>query len=364
MERHQHQHEEHQAPHLHSKQHKKNRTARRLVGWALIVIVILAVLIVYISGGSAINVGQSGYTGRITRSGSLFSIGGSEYMVRAVSYNGVQKSANIYVTMMPIFLYPTLNVTLSFNNSVSLNYVGKFADMQFRLVSVNASGPLVEIVPLSAGLQIAPSPNSAEVINYSILSNVVVAQPGNALQTLVQANTVTNTTTTVAAAAAKGGKSTTMASTSSSTTTIAQNTTALVINSTLAKDSYYKIILNFMQLYAQSANCTPRLYNTTLVEYGELPSGPLTYRNVSATTPIAIVERIVYSGVGNYGIEFVTKGGVANGAIALDITLNVSTGTVLSDKLGGIFQGDSFDQFSDIYTQTNSVGNACAVFVG
>lgn len=345
----------HHHPHHHGR-HGKGRLLA--VGIIAVIIIVIAVGLFYYFGGSAVKVGSGGYTGDITSTGNLYMINGQEYMIRLVSYNSTYKTAHIYLTRTPIFTNPTLNVTLPFNSSVKVNYGANYAFVQFALEESNQTSALVSISLLPQSLGISPDSQDISMLGYSVIGNVTGFGSSN--------STIKTTATTTIGS---GGSSTSTATTTAGTTTstIPQNTTLIAINTTLKGDKYYAIILNLSTLYTQSSGCTQSLYNTTYIQtYKTAPSGQNDYYNASENAPYALVRSNVNNGHGNYEIEFVSlsQNSYFNDTPAFAAVVNVSTKTVKTDTLEGIFSGESYATFLQNYKSTKGVGNDCAALIG
>ncbi|MDE1865283.1 MAG: hypothetical protein KGH94_01430 [Candidatus Micrarchaeota archaeon] len=338
--------------------HRRAKATHKLAMAGIVIVIILVAAFAYFFLGGPVNV--SGPTKlSVSGQGTEFSLGGKSYVISLASYNGNTGTEYVYLSGVPVFLGPLLNVTLHQNSSVKVNYGGQYAIMQLALISGGASSAVVQVEPLSASLQVSP--------DYQYIGHQSVKLPG--LQVTV--------TTTIAGSTTTVSSNSVSTSTVSSTTTVqAQQTnyTRQAIYTSVQNDQNYALMLNFSTLYNETSGCTAPQYNSSyLSKFGNAPVPPEDYANVSRETPHAITEEIVRNSATSYNLEFLTQIGdpTYNGQPALVIGLSVtSPGTssalaiVESDSYQGIFQGQTHSSLASLYQQSKSVGNACAALVG
>lgn len=340
-------------------------TKLKLIVVGIIIIAILAWLILYLFGGSS-TVISSSYTATLTKQGSSFIIGGTQYVIALSSYsNSIDNgSATIYISKSPLFINPMLGVLVNRQNATRVNYGSKYADMEFELIGANSIYAKLIITPLSQSLQITPDYSMISYVNnsYSKAKNTLLS------------NSSKSTTPTTTATSTSGSKTTSTIQSQTSSTpqgstspqSSPQNSTQAAIKVALSHDPLYALALNFTSIYANSTKCTPSLYNTTYINQNHSsPKGPSTYQNVSVATPYALVYSQKYAGSGNYNIEYtaLTKSSELNNSLTFKIVVNVSSQNVLSDVISGIFTGTSQSELSQALSQTESVGNSCAALI-
>jgi hypothetical protein len=337
--------------------HANRRAGSGLRAWGalaiIIIIIVIALALVYLFGGRAIAV-NAPYIGRVTGHGALYSIEGGDYFISAAG-NYVGGDAYIHMTQLPFFLNSMLNITLVPNTLIKVNYAGSFASVGFKLIMANRTGETVEIDPLPPSLQVTPDSQDIRYVNYSLLGSI--AAPSSSGSPSGQ----------VGSAPGTGSATSSSTSTVGTTTSVgAGNLTLQRIDSVLANDQFYPLMLDFNSLYSNSTGCTPSLYNATYIKhYSHAPSGTESYYNVSSVTPYALLERISGSG-SSYTVEFVAmaKGAQFNNTAAMSIVVDTSTGAIKSDTTEGIFAGETYSGLQGSYTQSASVGNACAALIG
>ncbi len=331
-----------------------------LVG-IVIVIILIAGFAYYFMGGP-INIGGP-TTVALSGRGSELSISGKSYVATLEGYNNDTQTAYVYVTSVPVFLGPILNVTLHQNSTVKVNYNSQFAIMQMRLVSAGRGSAEVQISPLAASLQVDP--------DYQYIGHPSVSLPG--LHINVTTTVPAASTTTVAATSNGPSVTTTVMAATTTTTISAANSTQLAINAALASDPSYALMLNYSSIYSAVSGCTPTLYSNSYFErFAALPTGQVDYYNMSYETPTGLAQKTVSQGGGRYNVEFLAlvNDPQFNGTAALTISLTVAqsgsstVATVNSNQFGGIFAGATYSSLLSEYTQTRLVNNACAALVG
>jgi hypothetical protein len=346
-----------------SHKHRKAKPKHKLLMVAAVIVIILIAVFAYYFLGGPINV-SGPTTLAIGGKGTVFSMAGKSYVATLEGFNSNTRTAYVYVSAVPVFLGPLLNVTLHQNSTVKVNYDSQYAIMQMELVSGNGNSASVQVAPLAASLQIDP--------DYQYIGHPNASMPG--LQVTV--TTTTNTTTTSVAGGSTSSGSTAPTTSVKATTTVAQatNYTASAIETAVKTDRNYGLMLNFTTLYDQTVNCDPHTYNLSYFDAsGTLPVPPSDYKNVSYETPYGMVQKIVSTGGNGYSLEFLplVQDPAFNGTVALAIGVTVTSpgsssaiGVVSSDRYGGIFLNETYSVLSSQYAQTKAVGNACGALVG
>lgn len=335
----------------------------KLIVVGIIIVAILAWLIMYLFGGSS-TVISSSYTATLTKQGSSFIIGGTQYVIALSSYsNSIDNgSATIYISKSPLFINPMLGVLVNNKNATRVNYGSEYANMELELISANNIYAKLLITPLPQSLQVTPDYSMISYINnsYSKARNAILQSPSQAATTTVASASGSKPTTTIQSQTSSIPQGTTSPQSSP------QNSTEAAIKDALSHDPLYALALNFTGIYSNSTKCTPSLYNTTYINQNHSsPKGPSSYQNVSVSTPYALIYSQKYAGSGNYNIEYIalTRSSQLNNSLTFKIVVNVSSQNVLSDAISGIFSGASQSELSQALSQTESVGNDCAALI-
>lgn len=310
---------------------------RRLhLGLAVIIVVIVAaaaVLLVFGTGAVSVN-GPT--TLSISNTPTVVRIGGTQYVLTLHGQAPASSAAYIYIGRSPVFINPTLNVTLLLDNYTKINGNGTtYANMEIKLDSVSNSVVSITITPLQAYLAEPPDYGRIKVIGQ-------VTSQGSST-TVSIATTSLSTTTTINQSAAAQQK----------------------FVAYLKLNQWYGLMANFTKQYQNTVNCTPLLYNNSFRKYYAMaPVVPRDYWNVSAITPYNIELNISNAGKGNWAATYTAMSHTAytTGKV-LVITVNLSTGDVLSINQTGAFQGLTFTQLQGVLLQAASIGNACGVDV-
>lgn len=309
------------------------------IGLGIIVAIIAVVLalILLAFGTGAIGV-SAPTTLSITKTPTVIEIGGTQYVLSLHGQVPASSIAYIYIGRSPVFINPTLNVTLILDNYTKISGNGStYANMEIKLDSLSNTVASITITPLQAYLAEPPDYGRIRTIGQ------VTGSYQNA------STTVTIASTTVA-----------------STTTINQTAAAQQrVLGYLKINEWYGLMANFTKQYQNSANCTPLLYNNTFRNTNRFaPVPPNDYWNVSVTTPYNMVLNVTNVGSGNWAAIYTTlsKSSLTSGQV-LKITINSSTGTVLGINVTGAFKGQSFSSLQSASLQAASIGNACGIEV-
>lgn len=349
--------------------HKHRRagfSSKLLMIGIIILIIVIAVFAYYFLGGPVNVTGPTNLA--ISSQGTVFALSGKSYVATLSGYNNHTNASYIYISSVPVFLGPVLNVTLHQNTTVKVNYNGQYAIMQLQEISGNKNSVNVKITPLSASLQVSP--------DYQYIGHPTVQLPGLNINTTTVVSTTTvpaGNSTTKTTTGSTVASTSTAGSTASTTTSPATNYTLKAIQAAIKTDENYGLIQNFTKLYNETPGCTAPIYNQSyLQQQGSMPPPPASYSNVSYETPYGMTPKIVSASGNSYNVEFLplVKDPSFNGTLALEITVAVSSpgtasaiGTVSSDKYSGIFQGFTYASLSGAYSQSKSVNNDCAALV-
>ena len=318
---------------------KKTRGLGTLVVAIVIIAVVVALALALTGGGARTVSGPT--TLNITKSPVVLRMGGSQYVFKLGSASPASGTAFLYIEEVPVFVNPILNVTLLLHDSTKVNAGTQYANMQIQLDSTGDGSVSVTVTPLQPYLQEQPDYSRIKTIS------VVLGVAANA-----------TTTTTV--------KATTTTTTAGTTTTINQTAAneARILNYS-KNDVYYPLMVNYTVAYANSRNCSAPLYNSSyLTYYSHPPIGTGTYQNVSTIVPYSMSSSVSYASRGDYSVVYSTQSRmpVTSGS-ALTISVNLSSGTILSSSLSGVFAGLNYSAMEGGLMAAARVGNACGIYV-
>jgi hypothetical protein len=134
----------------------------------------------------------------------------------------------------------------------------------------------------------------------------------------------------------------------------------------LEATEYYPLMLNYSDAYAKTLQCSASQYDADYIsQYGAAPSGPTTYQNVSVMTPYNMSLAITQSSGSLYAATYSVKAksSTSSGAV-LSVTINVTSGAIISTKLEGAFSSLDYTQLYNAYAKMKSVGDSCEAFFG
>lgn len=351
------------------RRHNRGGAKGKLLLVGVVIVIALIAGFIYLFGGGPINIGGP-TTVSVNSAGTVIAIAGKSYSVTLGGYNNNTRTAYIYVSEVPVFMGPILNVSLPLNSTVKVNYNSQYAMVQMTLVSESKGLAAIRMAPLAASLQVMPDSQyighpAVALPGLQITVTTINYTPANAPTTTVASGQ--NATTTV--------KATTTVAASVTTTIKATNYTAQAIARAVKSDQNYGLMLNYTTLYQSSANCTPHSYNLTYFGQngGAFPVPPVDFWNVTKETPYGMVNRTVMLVGNKYAVEFLplVHDQAFNGTVSLQINVTVSSpgtsgalGLVTADNYKGIFQGASFSVLSSTYQQSKSINNGCGALVG
>jgi hypothetical protein len=309
------------------------------IGIGIVVVIIAVVLALILLAFSTGAISVSGPTTlSITKTPTVVEIGGTQYVLSLHGQVLASNVAYLYIGRSPVFINPTLNVTLILDNYTKISGNGStYANMEIKLDSLSNTVASITITPLQTYL--------AEPPDYGRIS--VIGQATGSRQNVSAGVTIASTTV-------------------ASTTTINQTAAAKTrVLSYLKINEWYGLMANYTKQYQNSVNCTPLLYNNTFRNTNKIaPVPPNDYWNASVMTPYNMVLNVTNVGSGDWAAVYTTlsKSPRTTGQI-LKITVNASTGTVLSVNQTGYFKGQSFVSLQSSSLKAASVGNACGIEV-
>lgn len=335
-------------------QHKKPSTKKKITALAIIIIAAIALYSYFVLQVNQTVITSSPKTVNITQQGALYSINSNQYYISLGHVSLSNAKAYIYISKLPIFINPQLNISLTLNNITKLNVGTNYSNIGIQLQSLSANSITVQISPIVTSLQIVPD-SSKISIQWTSLTNSTGATKNTGASNTAKTTTTISTGTTASTSSA------------STTTVVPTNTTAANIAAALKKDNFYGLMLNYSILYSNESSCTQNQYNSAYASrFGSLPSGQNTYTNVSAITPYNLSSTQNSTSGGDYNIFFRAKTITFGDLLALTIKVNVSTSTVINNTISqtGPFAGTSttYLSLSSAYATAKSEG-ACGIIL-
>ena len=289
----------------------------KLVAALAVVVVLYFVVTMFVSPGATSIGGPTNFN--ITNSTTLFSLNGQEYSIKFISASN--PTSVVAVTRLPVFINPTMLITLYLHNNTNINGVGAYANMQIRLLNISTKHVEISITPIPIDYGIAPDASRIKLIQ------TILPAPGQSINATAASTTSTSTSTT------------TTGSSSSSTTVPAGGANNAIVQAVLKQSAYYPAMVNYSRIYNNTVNCTTTLYdNTMFSRYGKQPSGADTYQNVSVLVPYSMKLSITNSTSTMYKAVWSTSShaSITTGT-ALTVNIDVVTKTITGSTPAGVF---------------------------
>ncbi len=270
---------------------RKSQNKKLILG--IIIVIIIAALLWVGFSNSASSISSPTTLTLSNNQSAYFKLPGSDNTYVIFLSSSSNSTSTFYITGTPVLVKPISSVTLGAASSANVSTDGsRIANVQIKLISTKTGSAQVQLTPLPSSLSIRPSGS------VSLISSA----NGTAYQTTLA--TTSTQTTSIATTTASGSGTTTAASTSLATTTVQQIPTSSVLavaNSSQAG----ALMIKYDELYTQDQGCTPSAYNVTYQQYFHTaPSGPESYTNVSAVTPISISAVITSTGANLYNVSY------------------------------------------------------------
>ncbi len=300
---------------------------------AVIIIIVAAVVLVGVFTGA---VGVSGPTKlTLTSNPTVVKLQGSQYVLLLSKADPASDTAYILIGKSPIFVSPTLNVTVMLNNFTKINAGTDYANMELYLDAVTNSSASVTLTPIQTYLNEQPDSGRITVVSTT-------GHPAISITISVASTTVASTTTV------------------NETLTAEQR-----IKEFLTKTEYYPLMANYSADFANTANCTGDLYNTSYrLNYKTSPSGPTTYQNVTLVTPHSMIYNITNAGNNEWSVTYSTLSDTSfTTGPALTLIFNLTSGLIVNKTYSGAWKGQSYASLKTGLGDAASVGNACGILV-
>lgn len=309
---------------------------RKHISIAVVVVIALAIAAI---ASLAIFGGATGINGptklTLTSNPTVVQMGGMQYVMVLSNSNPPASSAYVYVARSPIFVSRTLNVTVVEGTPTKVNAGTVYANMELDLNSISNNSVDVTVTPIQAYL--AEQPDSGKI---SVVANV--GHPSTSVPISGSTSVPTSTTTI------------------NQSVSNSQRTLEL-----LKRTEYYPLMANYSDDFANSANCTGNMYNTSYrLTYRIAPQGPFTYQNITLVTPYAITLNISGAGNGNWQAVYSTVAHTSfSTGPALTIEFNLTTGLIANTIFSGAWKGQSYSSLVTGLNDAAGVGNSCGILV-
>lgn len=336
----------------HGFQRKRKPTTMIVV--AIIIIAVAVVVLLSLGGVNRISQSQT----FIIKQGSSLQFTLPSYQSTFSIYlNNVTTSvAGILVSQSPVLSGTIVSFSIYNGSTLNISTEGlSQANLQVKLLSSNSTYAKLELTPVPSGLTIQTS-------NY-VLTSQPASIPQNSLSN-AQSTIITTTATTVQTTT----QTTTKSSNSSQQITTPTTTTSSISQSVITEvgNTYIgTLVSNLNALYSELSQCTPSLYNQTLISQAhQQPVGPLSYANSSEVTPTSISSTIKGPFSYGYSVNYtsVSKSKLTSG-LAISMDLNATSGTISNIKFSGIFEGQNYTDIENSYNFQSGIGNACAALI-
>ncbi|MEM0154302.1 MAG: hypothetical protein QW814_00500 [Methanothrix sp.] len=325
------------------KHHTRRKiNANSIAIYAVIVILIIAIALYALTYKGVQDLGSGGNV-TVSSNGTVFMLGGVEY----ATYMG--SGDTLYISKQPAFINPLMEVSLSKDTTVHANYMSKYADIGIELLSANGTSALVHFITISQSDAVPPDSSQIRIVptNISSKTTSTILPSKSSNSTVLGSTTSTTVSTTV-------------------TTTTSQPNGYSKALSALQASKYYSLMENYSELYHNTSQCTPSLYNKTYEanNYGVPPSGPQTYANVSAFVPFNMsyalndVSGPIYEAI----YTTISKSTITTGT-ALSMVINSSDGVISNITYSGIFAGTNESALYQGYLSAVRVGGACGIYL-
>ncbi len=330
----------HKAPKAHNGRKAVKINAGRLAIYAIIAIVIIAILAYAFTYKGIQDIGTGGNV-TVSQSGTIFILSGSEYSAYISNPN------TLYISKQPAFLNPVMQISLPSNKAtVHVNYGTQYSNIGVELMSSHNGSDTIYFSDISQSLAVSPDTGAIKIIN----SSVSVAST----TTISPSPITTNTTHTT--------KSTTSSTVTTTTAPPNGYTNALTI---LKKSKYYSILQNYSMLYQNTSQCTPSLYNKTYENnYVTPPTGQNTYANVSAFVPYNMTYSVNSIGGNIYLVNYTAYSHTTlTTGTAFKMQINASDGAISNPTFSGVFQGLNTSALYQGYMSAARIGGACGIYM-
>ncbi|MCW6159771.1 MAG: hypothetical protein LVQ95_01625 [Candidatus Micrarchaeales archaeon] len=316
----------------------------------LIILIIIAYFAISFIIGVLSIVNITGATSlAITNSTTVFMMGGNEYAMHLVTSSLASSTAKVAVTRLPVFVNPTLEVSLVSNNATDINTLGNFADMQLLLTKISNNTVSITVTPVPTGLALAPTSSRITMVQSS-LSPVGSSSQENATTSTTSATTTSTTGTTTAG-----------------TTTVGTSGNYSAAQSLLKTDVYYGLMNNYTKTYETAAsNCNSTVYNSTYVtKYGHLPNATNSFLNITKLVPYDLNYTLGSTSASVWLATYSTYSHTPSitGGPALVVTMNLTRHQIVSSVTKGVFGGLNYSTVYSSYLSINNIHNACGVYV-
>ncbi|MEM3827264.1 MAG: hypothetical protein QXR58_01535 [Candidatus Micrarchaeaceae archaeon] len=305
----------------------------------IVIIIIAAIVALSTSGFVQLSSQRNLY---ISGAPVLVDINGRYFSINLASHTS--SGAKFYISQLPIFINPTMLVSVSTGNTTHIALGTEYANLGLRLNSVGNNSANVTLIPINPSLGVLADSGLIEYV-YPL----PISQNSSSGIKII----ITNST----------GLPSTITPTINTTTTIKPVNNTEKVMSVVERSIWYPLMLNYSKAYSNSAACTPQLYNSSYIAYyGAAPAGATTYQNESIFVPYKMNSSITSLGNDEYAYSYYTyaKSALATGKV-LVLSVNISSMNITGTALSGIFKGDNYTALYNGYKKSAGIGNACGI---
>ncbi len=344
--------------------HRKFNTGKiaTTVTLAVIVIAIIAYLALSWHGVPVVSLNQT--VSLALGKSSYFKLKGQSGTFAMFLQNSSSKYSVIYMSEVPVLTNPISELTLyngsQLNASTSLSPV---ADLAVKLLSSgNTSAKVVlTLIPAVYGIKTSPS---------IIISNPASFYSGSGKTETTPASSAASVTPSSSAGKTSGTSSGPSSSTSGTSTTttsaISPVKTPIENISSILNYTYIGSLMhNYSILYSSDKACTSSEYNTSFLEFiHQSPTGPSSFKNVSAATPAGFTANATVVDKNNYLVIYlpmVSAQGLRGTAVSFN--LDSSTATITNLNFNGIYQGLNYTSLLNSYRFQKGLSGSCGAYM-
>jgi hypothetical protein len=261
--------------------------------------------------------------------------------------NSTNNSALIYITKLPILVYPVISLDLGIGGSanISSSQTG-VSDVHIYLISSNTEGASVEITPIDTSLGIKES------------GNIVILEPASFQEKMLY-----------------NGPSVPIVSTTSTTTSTSITTTSINQSSIIPLAQIMSFINtttpgilmnNFNMLYYKDRACNASVYNATFQTLeGMKAVGPLSFYNVSPSVPRSIEINVSKISNNLYLVTYIgiTPSKIYTGPL-MEAKIAISPSPLIENiTFDGPFKYMNLTNVESIYRFQSSINNFCGAYM-
>ena len=342
------------------KPHGKSKTGKTVTTIALVVVVIgiIAYLAFFWHGVPVVSSNQT--ISLALGKSSYFKLKGQPATFVMFLENSSPSYATIYVSGVPVLTSPVSEFTVyngfQVNMSTSLSSI---ANLAVKLVYSGNTTSEVELIPIPLVYKIKTSP-SITISNPASFYSGTAIPPQQPAPVPISSGASSRTPGKNSSSQTSSPKPTTTSSAGSLVKTPLEN-----ISSILNYTYIGSLMGNYSALYSSDKACTVSEYNTSLLDFAhQSPTGPLDFKNATASTPTGLIANATAIGNNNYVVTYsqIIPNHVSP-SVAVSFNLDSSTATVTNLKFSGIYQGLNYTSILKNYQYQKGLGGSCGAYM-